>query len=77
MKDSRENRLIWRIQKRGSRHSADELIRLYYREIYAYAYKQLGEKEQAMDITQEIFISILKSIMSFNSEKSNFRTLSK
>lgn len=74
MKDSRENRLIWRIQKRGSRHSADELIRMYYREIYAYAYKQLGEKGQAMDITQEIFISMLKSIMSFNSEKSNFRT---
>ena len=48
--------------KRGSRAAAEELIRRYYDEIYRYAFRQTGQKETAMDITQEIFIAVLQSL---------------
>ena len=47
---------IRRIQKRGSKRDADKLIHAYYDEIYRYAWRQTGNKETAMDLTQEIFI---------------------
>ncbi|MCA0971416.1 RNA polymerase sigma factor [Halobacillus litoralis] len=69
----KEKRLIKDIQKQSSRKSADELIHLYYKEMFAYAYKQLYEKELAKDITQEIFISMLRNIHRFDG-RSSFRT---
>lgn len=69
-----ELRQIKKIQKRGSTKEADLLIRAYYNEIYIFVYKQLNNKDQAMDITQEIFISMLQTIHSYNSSKASFRT---
>ncbi len=68
-----ESRLIKKIQK-GNKEAANELIEKYYKEIYAYIYKQVTEKELAMDLTQEVFISMLKTIISFNESKSSFKT---
>lgn len=68
-----ESRLIKRTQK-GNKESANELIERYYKEIYAYIYKQVNAKELAMDLTQEVFISMLKTIINFNKSKSSFRT---
>lgn len=67
-------RLIKKIKKRNSRSAADELISNYYKEIYIYVFKQTSDKETSMDITQEIFISMLKSLDSFDENKSSFRT---
>lgn len=69
-----EDRLIRKIQKNADRKSADILIRRYYDEIYIYAYRQIGNKENAMDVTQDIFMSVLKSINSYDRKKSSFRT---
>lgn len=69
-----ENRLISRIQRTGNRKAADELIRNYYDEIYTYVYKQVSDKHTAMDVTQNIFISMLQSISTYNSKKAGFRT---
>ena len=52
-------RLIREIKKKNDRNSANELVSRYYDEIYVYAYKQLQEKELAMDMTQDIFIAVL------------------
>lgn len=65
---------IRRIQKRGSKRDADKLIHAYYDEIYVYAWRQTGDKETAMDLTQEIFIAVLQSIQRFDSTKAAFRT---
>lgn len=65
---------IRRIQKRGSKRDADKLIHAYYDEIYRYAWRQIGDKETAMDLTQEIFIAVLQSIRRFDSTKAAFRT---
>lgn len=53
---------------------ANLLIQKYYDEIYVFCYRQLGQKEIAMDVCQEIFISVITSIGSYHAEKSSFRT---
>jgi len=74
MKKKNEADLVRRVKKKNDRRAAEQLIEMYYREIYAYVYKQLGNKENTMDITQEIFISMLQSIWSYDHEKASFRT---
>lgn len=69
-----ELQLIKKIQKYGDRDAADQLIRFYYDEIYGYVFKQILDKHQAMDISQEIFITVLRSIHTYNAAKSSFRT---
>ena len=49
-------------------------VRGYYEEIYVYVYRQTGNREDAMDLTQEIFIAVLQSIGCYDSKKSAFRT---
>ncbi|KNF08402.1 RNA polymerase sigma factor, sigma-70 family [Gottschalkia purinilytica] len=70
----REKRLIKKIKLKSSQAAANELISKYYKEIYAYVYKQTIDKELSMDLTQEIFISMLKSINSYDENKASFRT---
>ncbi len=68
-----EQMLISRVKQRD-RRAADKLIQRYYNEIYAYVFRQTGEKEQAMDLTQEIFLAVLQSIGRFDANKASFRT---
>jgi RNA polymerase sigma-70 factor (ECF subfamily) len=69
-----DKRLIKKIKKKSDKVAANELISIYYKEIYSYVYKQTGDKETSMDLTQEIFISILKSINNYDEKKASFRT---
>ena len=69
-----ESALIRKVQKTGSRKAADLLVRGYYQEIYVYAYRRTGNREDAMDLTQEIFIAALQSIGRYDHAKSSFRT---
>jgi RNA polymerase sigma factor (sigma-70 family) len=69
-----EKRWIRRIQKDGHEESANKLIHKYYKEIFAYTYKQLFDQQLAMDLTQEIFIRTLQSIANFDEKKASFRT---
>lgn len=71
---NRESKLIKKIQKNKDRQAADLLVRIYYDEIYWYVYKQLHDKDKAMDLTQEIFIHCLQSINRYDKSKSSFRT---
>jgi len=69
-----DSQLIRKIKRKQDRDAADELVGRYYRDIYAFAYRQTGERELAMDLTQEIFIAILQGLDSFNEKKAQFRT---
>lgn len=69
-----EQRWIRRIQRRQSRKDADALVRKYYNEIYAYAYRQVNDRETALDLTQEIFISVLRSLQTYDPSRASFRT---
>jgi RNA polymerase sigma-70 factor (ECF subfamily) len=70
----RDRKLIRKIKKKSDKDAANELISIYYKEIYAYVYKQTMDKELSMDLTQEIFINLLKSIYSYDEKKASFRT---
>ena len=69
-----ENRLIRAVQKHADKTAADSLIRKYYDEISVYAYRQVSDKQAAMDLTQDIFISMLKTIARYDSKQAGFRT---
>ena len=69
-----DSRLVGKIQKHGDRAAADTLIRKYYDEIYIYMYRQVTDKHKAMDLTQDIFMSMLSSICSYSPKQAGFRT---
>lgn len=69
-----ENKWIKEILRHGSKEAADQLVRAYYDEIYVFAYRQTGSREDSQDLTQEIFIAALQSLPVFNIEKASFRT---
>lgn len=69
-----EKQWLKAIQKYKSRSAAEELIRLYYDEMYRFAYRQTNNKEDAQDLTQNIFLAMLRVIPSYDSRKASFRT---
>lgn len=69
-----EEKLIKLIKTKGDKKAASELISIYYKDIYTYVFRQIKNQELAKDLTQEIFISVLKSIISFDGSKSSFKT---
>jgi RNA polymerase sigma-70 factor (ECF subfamily) len=73
-----DEKLIRRVLHKSDRAAANELISRYYDEIYRYAYRQsvtqADPKHTAQDLTQEIFISVLHSLPTFNPKKAGFRT---
>lgn len=69
-----ESRLILKIQRHRSKRAADLLVRKYYQEIYVYVYRQTNRKEDALDLTQDIFISALQTIGYYDPVISTFRT---
>lgn len=69
-----ESKWIRAIQKHGSRSAADRLVRSYYDEIYVFVYRQTGCKEDALDLTQGIFMAALRSLPTFDRRKASFRT---
>lgn len=71
---NQEQRLILKIQRKGDRKAADCLIRLYYDEIFRFIRKQTSDEETALDLTQNIFISMLRTIAHYDPKKAGFRT---
>ena len=69
-----DKRLIRYILKKGSNQAANELIRRYYDDLYFYLYRQVGNGNDALDLTQEVFIAALKGLSSYDDRKSSFRT---
>jgi RNA polymerase sigma factor (sigma-70 family) len=48
--------------KKGSTASQEVLVRRHYKLVYSFIYRMTGDKELAMDLTQETFIKLLKNI---------------
>ena len=69
-----DKRLIHYILKKGSNQAADKLIRRYYDDLYFYLYRQVGNGNDALDLTQDVFIAALKGLSSYDNRKSSFRT---
>ena len=69
-----EQKWIRDVQKRASRPAAERLAERYYDEIYRFAYRQLGNKEDAMDLTQNIFLAAIRALPGYDRKKASFRT---
>lgn len=67
--DYSENNLIQRC-KDGDIESFEELIRSHKQRVYNIALKMLSNTEDAMDVSQEAFIKVYRSIGKFNMESS-------
>lgn len=67
-------RLIRLIRNKGNKAAAGELVQLFYKEIFIYVFRQTQDEDLSKDLTQEIFISMLKSIDSFDESKASFKT---
>lgn len=68
----RERLLIRRLRDRDEK-AFREIMELYGDRIYNLTYRMLGSREEAEDVSQEIFITVFKSIESFRGE-SKFST---
>ena len=60
---------VRKIKKKQDEEERDKLIRRYYREIYAFTYRQTDNEELALDLTQEIFITVLQGIYAVLDDK--------
>ncbi|WP_239421829.1 RNA polymerase sigma factor [Bacillus sp. CGMCC 1.16541] len=71
---NKEKKWIKLIQKKADEQAANELVSMYYSQMYAFVYKQTMNKELSLDLTQEIFISMLQSIHHFEGKRASFKT---
>lgn len=69
-----EQKWICDIVRHGSKKAADALVRAYYDDIYTFVYRQTGNREDAMDLTQESFLAALRSLHAYDAKKAGFRT---
>ena len=69
-----EQKWIRAIQRRNSQDAAEQLIQSYYDEIYRFVCRQTGSKEDDMDLTQSIFIAVLRALPGYRAERASFRT---
>ena len=73
-REQQEQKWINGIRLFGSKKDADQLVRSYYDEIYIFVFRQINDAEKALDLTQDIFISMLQSIPAYKKQMASFRT---
>jgi RNA polymerase sigma-70 factor (ECF subfamily) len=59
--------------QRGDGQAYRELVRLYEHRVFTIAFRMLGNRHEAEDVAQDVFVSLLRSIHSFRGE-SQFST---
>ena len=70
-----EQGVIRAIQRKADRTAADTLVRRYYDEIHGFMRKQTRNDDDALDLTQETFTSMLRTIEGYDPKKgAGFRT---
>lgn len=54
----------------GSREHFDQLYESYFRRVYRFALKRLGDSAEAEDVTQEVFETIFRALPSYRGDSS-------
>lgn len=54
--------------KSGSHAAMEVLVNRHYKNIFAYVYRKIGDYHTAYDLTQEIFIKMIKSLGSYKTD---------
>ena len=73
MKHLTDEELVRRYKNKKDEQSLEVLIKRYLSQIYGFARNYTGNKDNASDITQEVFVKVWKNINKFDESKS-FRT---
>ncbi|MCA1824203.1 MAG: RNA polymerase sigma factor [Mycobacteriales bacterium] len=59
---------IVRACQRGDAGALDELVRTTYSDVYALALRLLRNREDAADVTQEVYVRVLRSVAGFRGD---------
>lgn len=59
-----------RAVQRGEAGAMDALIRATYTSVYALCHRLLGDPADAADVTQEVYVRVLRSVLGFRAESS-------
>lgn len=54
---------------KGDEKSLEVLVAKYLKPIYSFSYKNVGNMDQAEDITQEVFVKVWKNLKKFDQKK--------
>ncbi|MCA1057625.1 RNA polymerase sigma factor [Rossellomorea aquimaris] len=66
---SEDQQLIQEIL-RGSQAAMEVLTRKYYKDVFAFVYRKIGNRDLAYDLTQEIFIKVIRKLGSYSNSGS-------
>lgn len=67
-----DNELIGEILD-GNEAAMEVLVNRYYKMIFSYIYRNTGQYHTSYDLTQEVFIKMMKSINKFNMEIGSYK----
>jgi RNA polymerase sigma-70 factor (ECF subfamily) len=59
---------IVRACQRGEPGAMDALVRATYADVYALAYRLVRDRDEAADVTQEVFVRVLRSVSGFRGD---------
>jgi len=60
---------------RGNEKALEALIKRYLRPIYSFTFRFVEDRQEAEDITQEVFVKVWRNLKKFNPRRSRFATL--
>jgi RNA polymerase sigma factor (sigma-70 family) len=58
----------------GSQAAMEVLVNKYYKMIFSYIYRSIGHYHTSYDLTQEVFIKMLKAISKYDREAGSFQS---
>lgn len=67
MADADEERLLERLKRRDER-AFNELVHLYQGKVFHLVFRMLGDRAEAEDLAQEVFVTVFKSIDGFRGD---------
>lgn len=70
MGNSSDQQLIYDYLKKGDEKSLEILIRHYLKPVFGFAYRYVGNAQEAEDITQDVFVKVWKNLKKFDGQKS-------
>ena len=59
---------VVRACQRGEPEALDALIRATYADVYALAFRLIRDRDEAADVTQEVFVRVMRSVVGFRGE---------
>ena len=59
---------VVRACQRGEEGALDALVRATYADVYALAYRLVRDRDEAADVTQEVFVRVMRSVVGFRGE---------